>query len=268
MVASPAELLLRCRQLLDADPVSTSVVATVATAQVRRGEDRGTYLWLEHDEEPVAVGVLLPGSPVALSDCTDAGAAAVAEALLRAGHCVAGASGPAGAAWAFVRRWEALTGVTVARGMAQGVYVCDQVRPPAGVVGAARAAGTEDLPTVFGWFQQFATEAGLDPPSDPGVSTMVGEGRVHLWLDPSGDPVSMVVERTSEAGMARLGPVWTPVVYRRRGYASALTAHVTATVHARGHRAMLFTDLDNATSNGIYQAIGYRRTGDAAMLRF
>jgi predicted GNAT family acetyltransferase len=31
---------------------------------------------------------------------------------------------------------------------------------------------------------------------------------------------------------------------------------------------MLYTDLANPTSNGIYQAVGYRRVGDAVELRF
>jgi predicted GNAT family acetyltransferase len=31
---------------------------------------------------------------------------------------------------------------------------------------------------------------------------------------------------------------------------------------------MLYTDLANPTSNGIYQAVGYRRAGDAVQLGF
>jgi predicted GNAT family acetyltransferase len=31
---------------------------------------------------------------------------------------------------------------------------------------------------------------------------------------------------------------------------------------------MLYTDLANPTSNGIYQAVGYRPLGDAVELRF
>jgi predicted GNAT family acetyltransferase len=31
---------------------------------------------------------------------------------------------------------------------------------------------------------------------------------------------------------------------------------------------MLYTDLANPTSNSIYQAVGYRRVGDAVELRF
>ena len=35
-----------------------------------------------------------------------------------------------------------------------------------------------------------------------------------------------------------------------------------------GETAMLYTDLANPTSNGVYQRIGYRRIGDAAEVEF
>ena len=41
--------------------------------------------------------------------------------------------------------------------------------------------------------------------------------RLVTWLDGSGRAVSMAAVRTSDAGMARLGPVWTPVGDRRHG---------------------------------------------------
>lgn len=279
---SPSELLDRCASLLVADAVSTNVVATVATAEAARGEARSAYLWLERDGEPTAVAVVTPGLPVALSRCDDGEAAAFADALHDEGTDVVGAAGPDGSARAFVRRWSARTGKVVALEMRQGVYVCEEVVPPAGVPGASRLATSTDSALVARWLRDFAVEAGLEPAPPHLVTTMLAERRVYLWTVPAArpagtevadetvadTPVALLAVRTSRAGMARVGPVWTPPDQRRRGYASALTADVTAQVLARGHRSMLFTDLDNPTSNGIYQAIGYRRDGDAVMLRF
>ncbi|WP_380167846.1 GNAT family N-acetyltransferase [Jannaschia sp. R86511] len=279
---SPSELLDRCASLLVADAVSTNVVATVATAEAARGEALSAYLWLERDGEPTAVAVVTPGLPVALSRCDDDEAAAFADALHDSGDDVVGAAGPDGSARAFVRRWTGRTGTVVTREMRQGVYVCDEIQRPAGVLGASRLAASTDAALVTGWLRDFAVEAGLDPAPPHLVTTMLAGRRAHLWTVPAAhvagakvvsenvadDTVALLAVRTSRAGMARVGPVWTPPDQRRRGYASALTAEVTAQVLARGHRAMLFTDLDNPTSNGIYQAIGYRRVGDAAMLRF
>ena len=57
----------------------------------------------------------------------------------------------------------------------------------------------------------------------------------------------------------RIGPVYTPPELRRRGYASALVAALTASLLESGRRlCFLFTDLANPTSNSIYQQVGYR----------
>jgi predicted GNAT family acetyltransferase len=267
--AGPADLLRRCAGLLAADPLTTNVVATAAAAEVRRGAVRSCFLWVERDGAPTAVAVLTPGFPFSLSRCTDAEAAALADALLERGCVVLGAGGPVTAARAFVRRWTARTGVPVTRVMRQGVYLCDEaVRPPVGVPGRSRPAHEADTSRVQQWLHDFAVEAGLGPAPPHGAAAMVAERRLHLWLDEDGRDVSMAAVRTSDIGLARLGPVWTPVADRRNGYASALTADLTAQLLAAGQRVMLFTDLDNPTSNGIYQAVGYRRVGDAVMVRF
>jgi predicted GNAT family acetyltransferase len=57
----------------------------------------------------------------------------------------------------------------------------------------------------------------------------------------------------------RIGYVYTPPEARRRGYASALVAEVSQTMLERGcDFCVLYTDMSNPTSNGIYQTIGYR----------
>ena len=70
-------------------------------------------------------------------------------------------------------------------------------------------------------------------------------------------------------GVARVGPVYTPPAERGHGYATALVAHVSDVALQRGRRACyLHTDLANATSNAMYQRIGYERICDAVDLRF
>ena len=55
----------------------------------------------------------------------------------------------------------------------------------------------------------------------------------------------------------------TPPDHRGHGYASALTAFVTQAQFDVGRRfVFLFTDIANATSNKIYQAIGYEAVID------
>jgi predicted GNAT family acetyltransferase len=56
--------------------------------------------------------------------------------------------------------------------------------------------------------------------------------------------------------------VYTPPGHRGRGAASALVHHRSAAIRADGHQALLFTELENPTSNAIYQAIGYRAVAE------
>jgi predicted GNAT family acetyltransferase len=88
-----------------------------------------------------------------------------------------------------------------------------------------------------------------------------------MW-EVDGTPVCDVGHGPVVGGQVRIGPVYTPREHRGHGYASNLTAHVTAELLAAGLVPTLFADLANSTSTGIYQALGYRAVADAAMLRF
>jgi predicted GNAT family acetyltransferase len=55
--------------------------------------------------------------------------------------------------------------------------------------------------------------------------------------------------------------VSTPPEHRRHGYAAALTAAVARRLLDRG-RVVLFADLANPTSTGVYLRIGFRPVGD------
>ena len=87
-----------------------------------------------------------------------------------------------------------------------------------------------------------------------------------MWDDDG--PAALAGIGAALAGMARVGPVYTPPERRGRGYASALVARLSATAVEAGHRCMLYTDLSNPVSNSIYRAIGYRAVGEALRYRF
>jgi predicted GNAT family acetyltransferase len=71
------------------------------------------------------------------------------------------------------------------------------------------------------------------------------------------------------AGVVRVSGVYTPPERRRRGYASGCVAAISQVALERGAAAcVLYTDLDNPTSNTIYQRIGYRPVVESAIWRF
>jgi predicted GNAT family acetyltransferase len=73
---------------------------------------------------------------------------------------------------------------------------------------------------------------------------------------------------TDGIAIGRVGPVYTPMEHRRRGFGSAVTAHVSYNLIEKGARVMLFTDAANLTSNAIYQAIGFRLVDDMVQMGF
>jgi predicted GNAT family acetyltransferase len=81
--------------------------------------------------------------------------------------------------------------------------------------------------------------------------------------------VSLIVGRLTGNGYGWIGPVYTPPERRRRGYAGAGVAAISRRLLAAGaSRCLLFTDLDNLTSNKIYHEVGYRRFADWEQHRF
>jgi predicted GNAT family acetyltransferase len=148
--------------------------------------------------------------------------------------------------------------------------VLGDLTPPDDVPGALRRAGDADVGLAAGWMRQFVDETGLTRPSDldARARTGVDAGRLHLW-EIDGNPTCMVGNAPPVAGVARIGPVYTPPEHRRRGYAGAATAaHSRQLLDAGAHACMLYTDLANPTSNAVYQRIGYRPIADHMAWRF
>jgi predicted GNAT family acetyltransferase len=100
------------------------------------------------------------------------------------------------------------------------------------------------------------------------VTTAVAEGRFWLWLDETGIPVSMAARQPSAAGVARIGPVYTPPEHRAHGYGSAITARVARGILEDAAVPVLYADRANRTSNQIYQAIGFRPVSDRLTVRY
>jgi len=183
-----------------------------------------------------------------------------------AGEALPGWLGPVDAAREFADRWRSATGQEARRGLAERIFRLTSVRPPTGVAGRVTQATTADRDLLVEWTTAFVDEAlgGENPePVDVVVDRGLAAGRItYLWVD--GDrPVSMAGVGGPTPHGLRVGPVYTPPDYRRRGYASALVAAASQSALDAGKRfCFLFTDLANPTSNHIYQEIGYEPVRD------
>lgn len=248
-------------------PVEHNVLATVLAGLEPGGcTDRLVFAWVASGASGKVLGAALRTQPRRLLASTMV--AEVAErlmpALLDTDPELPGINGPQPAASYLAEAWRRCSGGTVEAGMSQAIYWLSRVNEPARLpAGDARPAGLTDRNLIVEWARAFSRDAGL-PEADAGlaVERRLRDGRLFIW-DHDG-AVSMVGTSPPVAGVVRLGPVFTPLQARRRGYASALVADVSRRALAAGAtRCMLYTDLANATSNNIYQAVGYRRSTDA-----
>ena len=117
------------------------------------------------------------------------------------------------------------------------------------------------------WLQAFEAETG-EPGGDADAVTRRRIASQELWLHDDGGPVAIAGLSIPAGGAVRVGPVYTPPERRGRGYASALVAQRSAAARAEGLRCLLYADLANPTSNGIYRAMGYRPVAELVRYEF
>jgi predicted GNAT family acetyltransferase len=148
--------------------------------------------------------------------------------------------------------------------MHEAMHVLAEVHdPPRPSPGRLRSASDGERELLVAWERDFAREAGIGQGdrAQQVVEARLARGGQFVWDDDG--PVSTLVLSPPIAGTVRIGPVYTPPPYRRRGYASSAVAGAARGMLAAGaRRCMLFTDLANPTSNKIYAAVGFRKCGE------
>ena len=250
-------------------PILNSVALTLVSRAMASGEER-TKLFAataEADGEIVAAALRSDFPKMVLAAQSGDGQMADLARLVYSQMpdlpCVLGAETHVPA---FVAEWSRLGGGSGRLGIPQRIHALDAVKPYREVSGALRVAGKPDLDRVLDWFRAFEMEA-LPEATWSGeagrqaVTRGIESAAYFLWSDPA--PVSMAGRHESGERMARIGPVYTPPEFRRRGYGGALTAAVSQKMLDSGCDACcLFTDLTNRTSNHIYAEIGYAPVAD------
>ncbi|MFJ7088250.1 GNAT family N-acetyltransferase [Streptomyces griseus] len=151
----------------------------------------------------------------------------------------------------------------------QRLYRLGTLRPPSPVPeGRARAATRADRALLVAWVRGFADATGQAKSS---AEWLVDEGTERgsftLW-ESGGAPVALAGRSRMLAGTVRVTSVYTPPEFRGRGYAAAVTAEASRAALAEGAaEVLLFTDLANPTSNGVYLRIGYEPVADRVRSR-
>jgi FR47-like protein len=248
------EIIALLRPLIAKDPVRLTVLGSVAQV-LEEATAEGWCLAV-----PGSADIAARSSPVTpvvvVGRWADPDARAELVAALRGLPDLAAINGPL--------PWSAeiaLQAVPISHRMDQRLFRLDSLVPPTGVRGSARRAGEGDRLLLLDWYRAFAEEAeARSMDLERSVDRMLASGGAWIWID--GEPVSLAVRRVPAEGSARVGPVYTPRAHRGHGYGSAVTAVATQDILDDGAIPVLFTDLANPTSNGIYQRLGYCPVGD------
>jgi RimJ/RimL family protein N-acetyltransferase len=261
-------------------PAQNTVVLTIvetlrASGPDYFGEQPPMFGWWQPPGGQVsAVCLQTPPYPLLLTGAPPGAFEALAGLLAQAGRALPGVNAGETAAHEFAARWQALTGTGATIHQRHRLYRLGELVPPdPAPAGGPRAATPADRELVIEWFGAFTEEAGsLAERNGDQAARMaderIADGRMTLW-EAGGEPVSMAGMTRQVAGATRVGPVYTPPELRRRGYAGGVTAAVSQdALDAGAAEVLLFTDLANPTSNGVYQRLGYHPVEDRVILSF
>lgn len=280
----PNAFLNAAAQHLAADPVGTTVVATVTRRMAADARADGPpYRWwaLARDDAGEVVGVAMRTAPFApyplyVLPMPDADARALARLLHERGEELGGVNGALPAARLLAEEYAGLSGGEVSVHEHLRLFELGELVPPAAPPGRLRSATRDDAELCLAWFTDFARaaaeQAGRTDPhametfSMDDLLTRIDSGVIWLWEDETGEVVHLTGASPPANDVARVGPVYTPAALRGRGYASAAVAEVSRRYVEQGVRCCLFTDQANPVSNHVYEAIGYRPVVDMVSL--
>jgi RimJ/RimL family protein N-acetyltransferase len=171
---------------------------------------------------------------------------------------------------------EAIKGKQLKIKMALRIYKLEQVNPVTGVPGEIRPLNPGDQDLMVDWYSNFIRD-GLGEEPEPELVEKLWKRylkaetltRGLMFWEVDGQPVSMAGYSGPTPHGIRIGAVYTPPDFRRKGYASACTAALSQFLLDQGYTfCFLFTDLLNPTSNHIYQEIGYQAVCDVDRYQF
>lgn len=263
VTSDPAQIVALLDRLLAADPVRATVLGSIV-AEVRAGTAPEVWCAVRQGTDALVVRSH-PQFPALFTPGWDGPDLAAAITLVRQLPDLIGVSGPVDTVDSAV---AAMPDRAQLHRTGTRLFRLDELTHPQGVPGEPRTASADDRDVLVDWYAAFSDEAhGMLRDPAPFVDRALASGRVWLWCDDD-RPVSLAARRGPEAGSARIGPVYTPPRHRGRGYASAVTAAATREILDLGAIPVLFTDLDNPTSNKIYQLLGYHPVEDRVQVAF
>ncbi len=235
--------------------------------------DDSFFLTVWEGKTPLGAAIQTPPYPLVCTGIPAATVESVVEVIAGARRGLDGVRGVRDTAFRFADAWHTVTGLSGRVSVEERLYRLGALETPDTVAGASRLATDDDGGLLVEWVELFFGETFGHRRDDAAGVAFVDAAknkrdRFVLW-EAGGDPVSMAMLRAPAAAVSRIGPVFTPRDRRGNGYGSAVTAAAAKLAIRLGVTdVVLFADLANPTSNGIYQNIGFDAVADSVRIEF
>jgi predicted GNAT family acetyltransferase len=265
LTRDPTEFAARTERLLS-ERIECNVLATVLMRVLdgSREDSSSVFVYGLNDRDETWFAALRTPPFPWLASPLQAGAADLVKMWLEADPEVDRVVAVSETARAIAAAWAEQTGGATRCALREAMHILDEVKdPPRPAPGELRVADAAERSLLVEWMREFVAETGIvgAAQAESMIDASLERAGLLVWYD--GQPVSMLGVNREVAGVVRVGPVYTPPPQRRRGYAGSAVAAASRRALAQGaHRCMLYTDLDNPTSNKIYAEVGYRRSAD------
>jgi len=175
------------------------------------------------DGGPVAAALRTPPHNLSCTRLPDPEpvATALIDAWLERDPDVGGVAAVPDTARAIAAAWARRTGGETETHASMAMHAARAIEdPPRPTAGRLRIADPGALELLVGWWRAFYAEA--EPlhhdDAEQAVAARLEDGGLYIWED-GGGAVSLIGARMSARGVGWIGPVYTPVELRRRGYA-------------------------------------------------
>ena len=252
----PEEFLADTVKFRANDLVRTNLISSIATSVINGTRKYESYFWWSLKERDEVVGLAIRTAPYGyvLSPMPNTLIPELIAGLEREDPEAREFAGPKIVIDEIAKTSEVL------ESEGELIYHLKSLKP-SNLNCEVRVANLDDYELILEWMKAFIVETQINSFNLEGVvKNNLQHGNYYLLIIDS-IPVSLggisgIIELEDKL-IGRVGPIYTPREFRKKGYASAITSFVTQSLLDRGAIATLYTQATNPTSNKIYQELGY-----------
>jgi predicted GNAT family acetyltransferase len=267
--ATAEEFLEATKAFRSADAVRTGLISSIAISVANGLRSYDSYFWLAVCEKDQVSGIAVRTVPYGyvFSPMSEETVQAAISFISTEDPSAREFSGPK----AVIEVVEKISKLPVVELEGELIYENRNFKA-APSMGSIRVAKDSDYELIFNWMKAFMEETELRPYDLDGmVRNALAKGRFHL-LCLNNSPVSLGGHADMQSfdgfSVGRVGPIYTPMEFRKNGYASSITSELTARIISQGALPMLYTQAENPTSNKIYQELGYTLVDENLKIKF